>query len=170
MRLWKIIYWLVVLMTMLLLMNCAVPLSVFPNIPDLGFETVQDVMTWMGQAIRYVSDEVHYPQLEYWQSPDQTYVWRAGDCEDFAILAMYFIYRDVGIEPAMAVGTWTDPDTGVETGHAWVFVEGEWWEPRLSKNVTSDPVYRLQYMVSYEDAIRRSTTTHRSVVSTMRGE
>ena len=138
------------------LTDCKIdPLWEFDEIPDLGRHTTQDVMWWVATEIRYVDDSIHYPQAdEYWQSPAQTYVWRTGDCEDYAILALYLVHRDVGIDGGMAAGH-------VEgVNHAWVFVDGHFWEPQTGE---MDPPYTMEYLISYADVMRRATTTHRAL-------
>ena len=140
------------------LTDCTIdPLWEFDEIPDLGLQTTQDVMWWVATEIRYQPDSIHYPQAdEYWQSPAQTYVWRTGDCEDYAILALYLVHRDVGIDGAMACGT-------IPAGfHAWVFVDGHFWEPQTGE---MDPPYTMEYLISYADVMRRATTTHRRLTN-----
>jgi len=132
------------------------PLRVFDEIPDLGIQTVQDAMDWVADEIWYVSDEIHYPQLEYWQSPLQTYVWRTGDCEDYAILALYLIHRDVGIDGELARGSYD----GI--GHGWVLVAGHQWEPQTAVIVDNNPLYYLSSTISYDEVIERATTTHKA--------
>lgn len=127
------------------------PIWVFPEIPDLGLQSIPDVMYWVAGEIDYVSDDIHYPADEYWQSPAQTYVWKCGDCEDYAILALYLVHRDVGIDGEM----WCSSD------HAWVYADGHEWEPQLG--MIADGWYDHRYIVSYEDVIRRATTTHKAL-------
>ena len=134
------------------------PLWAFPEIPDLGLQTTQDVMLWVACYITYQSDTIHYPANEYWQSPAQTYVWGCGDCEDFTILAMYLLHRDVGLEPRMVRGTWGG------RSHAWVLAGGNWWEPQEGITVTDNPDYVKKNTLSYEEVMERATTSHRAIV------
>jgi len=127
------------------------PIWEFDEIPDLGIQTVQDAMGWVAYEIRYVSDDIHYPADEYWQSPAQTYVWRSGDCEDYAILALYLIHRDVGIDGMM----WCS------TNHGWVYADGHEWEPQLG--MICDGWYSVIQMIPYEQVMRRATTTHKAI-------
>ena len=127
------------------------PLWSFDEIPDLGIQTVQDAMWWVADEIYYVSDSIHYPADEYWQSPAQTYVWRSGDCEDYAILALYLIHRDMGIDGMM----WCSSD------HGWVYVDGHEWEPQLG--MICDGWYSVIQMLPYEQVMRRATTTHKAI-------
>ena len=134
------------------------PIWEFDEIPDLGIQTIQDAMVWVWWNINYVSAAIHYPSDEYWQSPAQTYVWRSGDCEDYCILVMYLIYRDIGIKGKMCVGY-------VYGGlHGWVYVDGHFWEPQLGCMVDNNPEYtRPAVMLDYDEVIERATTTHKAL-------
>lgn len=63
------------------------------------FETPEEVMEWVALNIKYKSDS-WIPRNDYWQSPDQTYEWRTGDCEDYAILFAYFVH-ELGYDPVL---------------------------------------------------------------------
>lgn len=140
----------------LILSGCTIePIWEFGEIPDLGIQTIQDAMWWVSQNIIGMSDSIHYPVDEYWQSPTQTYIWRTGDCEDYCILVLYLIHRDIGIDGEMACGE----RKGID--HAWVYVDGHYWEPQTAQIVDGDPDYELSYTIGYEELIRRATTTHR---------
>src|SRR3989304_1902078 len=74
---------------------------VYDEIPLLGFTSPIEIGWWNYWNIQYKTDSI---SPEYWQSPLQTYSWKTGDCEDFAILMMYFIYRELEGLPEMAIG------------------------------------------------------------------
>lgn len=143
---------LVLAVAVIALAGCKMPLFDFP-IPDLGLTSVDEVLRWTANNVYYQHDQVmHYPRTEYWQSPYQTYIWRTGDCEDFAILAMYLLKRDAGVTPRMAIST----------DHAWVEIDGLWYEPQHGTRISTGQ-YDLRKYISYEEVIRRSTTTHRTI-------
>lgn len=63
---------------------------------DIKFEYGQDSLLfawyWVTKNIKYRTDEsVHDGKKEEWQTPQQTYYRKTGDCEDFAGLLGYFI-------------------------------------------------------------------------------
>lgn len=146
-----------IMFAVMLLVSCRAGLFEF-DIPRLGFTSIESVLSWTSTNIRYAPDaRMHYPRLEYWQSPDQTYLWRAGDCEDYTILAMYFMHTELFLEPRMVAG-WS-----YSKGHAWLRVNGRDYDPQNGRDVTSDPNYIAGYTLSYDEAIRRSTTTHRTL-------
>ena len=147
-----------IILLVFILAGCKIaPIWEFDEIPDIGIQTVQGAMDWVSDEIKYVPDSIHYPADEYWQSPLQTFVWRCGDCEDYAILALYLIHRDVGIDGEMALGSLDG------MGHGWVLVDGHQWEPQTARIIDGNPRYYLSYTISYEEVIRRATITHKAI-------
>ena len=128
----------------------------FPEILPIGAGSPTDIGLWLRANIDYVSDAIH-DEREYWQSPDQTYQWRSGDCEDFAILAMYMIRQELGGWPELGAGKYDG------TGHGWVVYEGRWYEAQTGRDVTDDSHYTLDYTVSYGVAMWRSMNTHKAL-------
>jgi len=132
------------------------------NIPATGATTAYEVCRWVDTRVWYLEDTIH-DMPEYWQSPDQTWEWRRGDCEDYALLVMYLLHRDLGGWPEMAIGGYDD---GVDVwGHGWVIYAGRWYEPQTGQDVTGNPAYMLNRSVSYGVAMWRSMNTHRSILS-----
>ncbi|MDD5547174.1 MAG: transglutaminase-like cysteine peptidase [Candidatus Omnitrophica bacterium] len=131
------------------------------DIPATGATTPQEVCRWVDTRVRYVSDDIH-DMLEYWQSPDQTWAWAAGDCEDYALLVMYLLRRDLGGWPALVLGHYDDGTT--RGGHAWVAYNGRWYEAMTGEDVTGSPWYTLHESVSYGVAMWRSMNTHKSML------
>jgi len=150
-----------VLMTVLLFFGCQWIYDrnknvTFPEIPHMGFETVREVVRFTAD-IDYVDDQIH-DRDEYWQSPDQTYIWGTGDCEDYVILAMYLVYHELGIEP------WLVGGYSGEGWHAWMEADGEWWEPQSGYRCDwYRDRYSHIYRVDYAEVIYRSTHSHRAL-------
>ena len=128
----------------------------FPEIQPTGAALPQDIGKWLNMNIRYLSDDIH-DEWEYWQSPDQTYAWRCGDCEDYAILMMYMIRQELGGWPELGMGKYYG------RGHGWVVYEGRWFEAQGGRDVTNDPGYSLTSTVSYGVTLWRSMNTHKSI-------
>lgn len=128
----------------------------FPEVLPIGATTPLDIGVWLSHNIRYTGDDIH-DKTEYWQSPDQTYRWRCGDCEDYAILMLYMLHTELGGWPALAVGRYDD------SGHGWVLWEGRQYEPQTGRDVTEDPHYTLRETVPYGVALWRSMNTHRTL-------
>ncbi|MCX5769464.1 MAG: hypothetical protein NTZ09_04215 [Candidatus Hydrogenedentes bacterium] len=151
------------LVVILLAFGCSFPADYEPryDIPVFGFTTVRGIGGWIDDNCTYVSDEIHDTN-EYWQSPDQTYTWRCGDCEDFAILMMYFIHIELGgEEPLLVAGR-----TGAGEKHGWVRWEGVAYEAQDGFEIPDG--YVENYTIGYREALWRSETSHRNVVEGVR--
>jgi len=116
------------------------------DITATGATTPEEVCEWVDALVVGVGDAIH-DKLDYWQSPDQTYQWRTGDCEDFALLAMYLIHRDLGGWPDLVIGIYDDGTT--RGGHGWVAYNGRWYEALTGEDVTDSPWYTYRETVSY---------------------
>jgi hypothetical protein len=53
---------------------------------DISFNSFDDMALWIYENIEYKKDI-----WDEWQTPEQTYAKRTGDCEDFAFLASYWL-------------------------------------------------------------------------------
>ena len=126
------------------------------NIPSTGATTPKGVCSWVTARVAYLSDTIH-DRNDYWQSPDQTYEWGRGDCEDYALLVMYQIRQDLGGWPALVIG---DVPSG---RHGWIEYEGRQYEPQTGVDVTNSPNYVLDKTVEYGKAMWRSMNTHRKI-------
>lgn len=126
------------------------------DIPSTGATTPQEVCGWVIWIVGYLSDKIH-DMPDYWQSPDQTYEWRRGDCEDYVLLVMYLIHRDLGGWPEMVLG---HIPAG---GHAWVLYDGREYEAQTGQDVTDFAEYEQRCTVSYGVALWRAMNTHKIV-------
>ena len=154
---------LAVVLVVLLLLSCRPWWNVSPEydprfaeIPVLGIVEPSDAGVWLVKNVTYIGDEIH-DTAEYWQSPDQTYTWRTGDCEDFAILMMYLVHVELGGWPALAVGGRPDGK------HAWVIYEGWWYGAQGGADVTDNPDYVLLEAIPYGEAMWRSMNGHKDI-------
>jgi len=132
------------------------------DIPDHGFETVEEVLFFVEDRISYENDPSGVGVRDYWKNPAETYYSGKGDCEDFTILAMYLIYQELGIEGNMIIGVNED------SGHAWLEVNGVWWEPQKGgRNVDRQGFDRWpnRERVSYGEAMYRGQVTKNSIAS-----
>jgi len=146
-----------VLLALLALAACdRAVFSPWEPIPDLGLTSVQEVMRWVAGEIIYMPDRERMRE-EYWQSPQETYCWRTGDCEDSCILAMYLIHRDIGLVGQLVLGRYRNGS------HGWVYVDGHQWEPQLARIVDDDPDYIIRKSITYCETVWRSRVTHRGL-------
>jgi hypothetical protein len=109
----------IVVILSLLLFACQLEPKVAPdfNLPLIGARTIVDALQWTATHITYWPDTG-----EYWKTPEQTYHDRYGDCEDFALLAMYFIKKEVHKEPILVFGCKSQDRSDV--WHAWIKCDG----------------------------------------------
>lgn len=126
------------------------------DIPATCATTPAEVCVWVDARVAPVGDEIH-GRMDYWQSPIQTITWRTGDCEDFAILVLYLIHRDLGGWPELVYGR------VLGNYHGWVRYNGREYESLNGVDVTSNSAYRMIAVVSYGDALWRSMNTHRKM-------
>jgi len=93
------------------------------TLSQAGFDDIRD---WVATNIHYMSDEERWGK-DYWQTPEQTLLYRTGDCEDFSIL-LCSLLRSYGID-AERVYVTLGVD-GEEDGHAFLienwYHDGEW--------------------------------------------
>lgn len=62
------------------------------EIPNLWIASAEEALNWVYFNIKYEVDD-----KDYWQTPEYTYVFRTGDCEDMAILWMYLVEKQANI-------------------------------------------------------------------------
>jgi len=88
---------------------------------DAVFAIVKEV----ADSIDYRTDEELYGVFDYWASARETEDALAGDCEDYAILALFRIYDRLGVKGAMLTGH----GFNAGTWHAWIEVGGVEYDP-----------------------------------------
>lgn len=60
-------------------------------------KNAKEIMKWLKRNIKYRSDLDAHGQESYWQTPEETMVLRAGDCEDYAFLAQAML-KQIGVD------------------------------------------------------------------------
>ena len=66
------------------------------NDGGIPFASMTELLGWVSTKVSYCSDQSAWGHDEYWASPQQTFDADKGDCDDKAILFMYFAYtRDL---------------------------------------------------------------------------
>lgn len=124
--------------------------------------TQEEILRWVADEIIYKAEPVEgeegYLGYDDWQTPDETLLYRTGDCEDFTILLMYLLDL-IGVKTEMGLvlldaddekggceicGTTGDGDL---EGHAMIFIDGVAYEPQRGAIVKYD--YYLQYTMTF---------------------
>jgi hypothetical protein len=112
----------------------------------IPFASSDALRHWVSSAIIYTSDQAAWGHDEYWASPEQTFDAGIGDCDDKAILYMYFAYTRGFSRDLEFVGIM--PSSGI--GHALVR-QGELYEDPTNNllfplgSMTSTVLYRLNF-------------------------
>ncbi|GEM_PF-4768041 len=59
-------------------------------------QSLESIAQLMSQNIRFVEDRALFQDEDYWQSPEELWKRKAGDCEDFAVFTQ-FVLRKINI-------------------------------------------------------------------------
>jgi hypothetical protein len=134
------------------LVSCA--LQVPPGWDYQGF-THPETFQSPAEAVRWVSDNMTYKVSPLWQTPEQTYQLRTGDCADYSLLAMYFLHE-------MGVDTELLEINNGEYYHALVhdLTDNVIWDVQGPAEVTiTDPGIIVRTR-SYREAMYMAVTIH----------
>lgn len=77
-------------------LRAAVPLLSFEQVAA-STKTPQELAALMKKNFHFKEDQKLFSQEDHWQSPEEIWNRKAGDCEDYAIFAQY-VLRKHGIE------------------------------------------------------------------------
>ncbi len=124
------------------------------DVPKIEYEdrNIEGVLKWVSDNIEYRSDFQLYSTLEYWATPEETFKKKAGDCEDFAILDLYLLKRDLDIEGKLVIGI--SKYSYNYQGHAWLEIDGQYFDG-LSGESSEFPNYDIDSELSYEEVMRK---------------
>jgi len=123
---------------------------------DIQVETIEDALIYVACEIEYKTD-----LGEYWQTPEETYTLKTGDCEDQAILLQYILQNKLEI-PALFVGLLSTEQVG--KGHAMVFADGRFLEATNGMSYKECPKsFTLMYTVLYSEVLWMAYNYHRYI-------
>ena len=108
----------------------------------IQFASTNALLTWVSTAVTYASDESEWGHEEYWATPEQTFDAMRGDCDDKAILFMYFAYTHGLMDEVQFVGIVLPNGDG----HAIVRQDDRYSDPTRG---TSSPVSSLDGRILY---------------------
>lgn len=131
--------------------------------------TQEEILTWIQENIWYNAEpeegEEDYLGYDDWQTPEETLMYRKGDCEDFTILTMYLLDL-IGIRSEMGL-VLTDPDDekggcdicgttgdGDLGAHAMLFIGNVAYEPQSGRIVKYE--YEIQYRMTYLEVMYKA--------------
>jgi hypothetical protein len=116
------------------------------NDTGIQFASTDALLSYVSTRIAYASDSAEWGHEEYWASPEETFDAGCGDCDDKAILFMYFAYTRGLLRDVQFVGI-VRPDGN---GHAIVRQGDRYYDPTLGvsypvASVNGSILYRLNY-------------------------
>jgi predicted transglutaminase-like cysteine proteinase len=138
------------------------------NDGDEQFASLDALTAWVHKDIRYGTDASLWGHEEYWASPEQTLRAAAGDCDDDAILFMYFAYtRGLASAPELVAVRMSDT-----VGHALVRVGDMIYDPTNGVwGPASDITVPILFTMDYGRTMYIATHDHdesRNLVAGMR--
>jgi len=71
------------------------------NIP--AFENIDKAMTWVRWFLENKRDIDVQDVEDYWQTPEESYKLKTGDCEDHAILYMFILKRQFNLDSYLVI-------------------------------------------------------------------
>lgn len=115
---------------LLVLLLCGCEMAMVEPIPT-GLSPAE-ALEIFSTEFHYVEDSVQFGQHEYWQTAQEMWQNKAGDCEDYAILCQYMC----GGEIAFSNRVWTLEPFGY-TGHVFNEIDGRYYSCGLELDFTA---------------------------------
>lgn len=119
------------------------------NIPYKVY-SLDEARGWVATQVDYVSDEVSHG-YEHFQMPEETYRISQGDCEDQALLLMYFAHHDLGLPAYLQLVGLPGAD---KPSHAVADINGVWYEAIYGYPITDRSIYKPFRKIAYDVALR----------------
>jgi hypothetical protein len=69
----------------------------------MGFDSIDAIERWIVENIDYVSDIELYGHVQQWSNPSDIIKMGKGDCEDMAIVYLWMVYANLGIEGELVI-------------------------------------------------------------------
>lgn len=122
-------------------------------------DKISNACTWVSTNIEYQ----HEPKNKnYWQTPEETYNLKTGDCEDLAMLFAYIIWTKLNIKNVYIIRLKIKTEY-----HIIVEVNSIWWEPIIGyewkpyRKVGEG--YKVIWRAPYVEAIWMTVNYHKRV-------
>ena len=136
------------------------------NDGGMSFASLDGLCDWMSSNVMYDTDLDQWGYTEYWAAPEQTFASRKGDCDDKAILFMYFAHSTHLASDPLLVAVLK----GGTIGHALVRIDGMYFDPTYGVwGAWSDITDPVMYTLNYGEAMYIATNGHNAVRSMMPG-
>lgn len=142
----------------LLLLNCEFTIEEVINVKskydysfnnDVEIDSIEEALFFVYHHMSYKSDH-DYGVVDFWQLPEESYDLKVGDCEDYVILFMYFLFEKLNISPYMVIAQ----DKGTLGCHAFGFYDGVYYN--VNGGTETDSIsdnFRVLYHISYGEVM-----------------
>jgi len=106
----------------------------------------EDALHFVYDYLTYKSDKEIHHQEDYWQSPEESYFLKTGDCEDYAIFFMYLLHEKLNIDSHLIL---LRGKNDLIRGHALCFAEGKFYDPSINQIVDLDLLLNRFYIYKF---------------------
>jgi hypothetical protein len=151
---------------------------------DIKVSNIDEAIKYVWLSLKIERDVYVWGIKEYWQTPEETYKLKTGDCEDFCILLLYILQSKLNIEVSYFVAV---KDLVWKAGHALVYLDGIYLtsegnfsyvdENTSKKGIYIDPQgyfiytaeelpkngYQIKHIIPYSETIWMTVNYHRAV-------
>ncbi len=133
------------------------------DIPE--FENAKQATKWVNNFIKYKNDKEIYNCKDYWQTPEESYILKTGDCEDYALFLMYILKEKFNFETYLILRT---PPLSTKL-HAIVYIVDLdcYSDPTLdiysSQNANDNIEKTIENSYAYEESIWLSMYYHNNI-------
>ena len=122
---------------------------------NINVDNLYEALEWCASNITYKTDSEVWGLLDYWQSPEQTYLLRSGDCEDSSIFFMYLLKEELDKSSNFVIVQSVDGGNC----HAVVEVGDKWYESTCG--IEADKTqYKVKTKYGYDQAMYMATVFH----------
>ena len=117
---------------------------------NISIESEDDIFLFVQDYLEYKSEEKNY-----WQTPEESFQLKAGDCDDHAIFEMYLLKEKLGVESEMVV------INGQDGLHCVVLVDGKYRDSTNCQKIFFNP--DIHMVIPYGEVMWMAFYYHDSV-------
>jgi len=132
-----------------------------------GYDFNNDIQVEnINQAVLYVLKNIKYQfdlasgSKDYWQTPEQTYTLKTGDCEDMAILLMYILKDKLNIDSVFLL----IENIFTEKRHGMVFAD-DYYLLSTDGSIGKEPPagWKINHTIPYSETLWMACFHHNNV-------
>jgi len=127
---WGIVVGFIIVMCGIMMSGCEFEVQI-GSMDDYRFDdseievnSVEDILIYISNNITYKNDINVWKVNEYWQLPEETYMLKTGDCEDFCILFMYLCKVKLNVNSSY----YSFENLNIKENHAFVKIEDTYYD------------------------------------------